>query len=187
MIYLTINDLFNQNYNWRDVTSSTPNFKTFYEVANNNFDETCFYQNNQYLDKVLKRLVNRWNNTQAILAVVEEGYDKTEVQKRFINKVLLKFQMTQDYYVEAIKRYESYLSDSKTLSNTSTTTTRFNDTPNSEGEYVGTNYTNNITETSTTTPIDKVDRYIQFRTLINNLYSDWVDEFKVFEYFTGDR
>lgn len=103
--------------------------------------------------------------------------DVAKISKKFQNILNL----TTWRYLTLLQEYEKYRSDpTGKISATSSGTTRFNDTPQMDGDYVGDTYTTNITRSETSSTSDTgsiMERLDQLYKKWRNVLKDWSNEF----------
>lgn len=105
-----------------------------------------------------------------------------EKQKNFIAKLLTIIEMTSPRYLKLLEVYTS--ADAELLDPVkigTTRTTRFNDTPQDEGDFANDSHTTNITEDNgeTTNDLDtKMGRIKEIESGYNNILLNWSNEFE---------
>ena len=102
-------------------------------------------------------------------------------QKNFIAKMITILEMTSPRYLKLLEVYAS--ADAELLSPVEITSeglTRFNDTPQDEGDFANDEHTTNLTQDSRTTTNDldtKMGRIREIESNYNNLLLNWSNEF----------
>ena len=105
-----------------------------------------------------------------------------EKQKNFIAKMLMILEMTSPRYLKLLEVYETaknQLLDPVNI--VSNGLTRFNDTPQDEGDFANDEHTTNLTEDSRTTSNDldtKMGRLSEIEKNYRNILLDWSNEFE---------
>lgn len=198
-------------YNWLDMAKTgsniskliTPNYDTKiltllarqnqlltlagYDMNNDTFSFiTTNTTYGEYIRNLINNLINRWLIEDIYLAVGEEEIPNTELVKKFCKKVIDRISKNYETYCKRLELKNTYLKDIKnTISSTSENVSRHNDTPNNNNDYSADHYTSDITKNTntTTTDIDAIDRYNQVLATINDIYNEWLDEFKEIEIY----
>ena len=141
-------------------------------IVNNNWANANFA-------KVLDLVVNRYKEQYAIFTDTEE-FDSNKV-KNFIAKLLNILDMTSSRYLALLGVYssaEGHLLDPVDLKTKGIT--RFNDTPQDEGDFANDSHTTNLTEIDNTTSNDldsKMGRIREIEGNYNNVLFNWSKEF----------
>lgn len=140
------------------------------------YANTMFYTNKGVLDRLIDLLTHRWIDSPNcyLLALDHELTD--EDKKAWHDKILGRIYSTMDLYVNRINKYDELAKKTLPTSLTSSSESRFNDTPTEEGNYSAENFTTNITQNKTSTDIDPVDRYNQLKALIEDIYAEWIEK-----------
>lgn len=138
------------------------------------YKSTLFYTNKSVLDRLVDLLTHRWIDSPNcyLLALDHELTD--EDKKAWHDKMLGRIYSTMTLYVDRINKYDELAKKTLPTSLTSSSESRFNDTPTEEGNYSADNFTTNITQNKTSTDIDPVDRYNQLKALIEDIYAEWI-------------
>lgn len=139
-----------------------------------------------YIRNLINNLINRWLIEDVYLAIGEEEVPSTEIVNKFGKKVLDRLSKNYETYCKRLELQSKYLTDIKnTISSTSESVSRHNDTPNQNNDYSADIYTSDITKNTntTTTDIDAIDRYNQVLATIDDIYSEWLKEFKELEIY----
>lgn len=130
--------------------------------------------------KVVDLLIKRfWDHY--CFYTYSEQVDNDKV-KNFIAKLLMILEMTSPRYLKLLEVYETtknQLLDPVNI--TSGGITRFNDTPQDEGDFANDEHTTNLTEDSRTTSNDldtKMGRIREIEKDYNNLILNWSNEFE---------
>ena len=84
---------------------------------------------------------------------------------------------TKDYYEPLIKAQQDNM-DNILADATVKSQTRFNDTPTTQGEYEGNDYTTNITTTTANVPESVRAKLAGLTSLIKDYYGSWLKEFE---------
>lgn len=108
---------------------------------------------------------------------VIESSDIDRISRQFQNILNL----TSQRYLVLLQEFNKY-NDNPTgkIEATSSGTTKFNDTPQMDGDYVGDNYTTNITRSESTTTSDSgsiMTRLDELYKNWKNILKDWTSEF----------
>lgn len=112
----------------------------------------------------------------------ESSEFSTDKQKNFIAKLLMILEMTSPRYLKLLEVYDS--AKNELLSPVEIKTeglTRFNDTPQNEGDFANDEHTTNLTEDSRSTTNDldtKMGRIKEIESSYNNLILNWSNEFE---------
>ena len=138
------------------------------------YANTLFYTNKDVLDRLIDLLTHRWIDSPNcyLLALDHELTD--EDKKAWHDKMLGRIYSSMDLYVNRINKYDELAKKTLPTSLTSSSESRFNDTPTEEGNYSAESFTTSITQNKTSTDIDPVDRYNQLKTLIEDIYAEWI-------------
>lgn len=138
------------------------------------YEDTLFYANASVLDRLVDLLTHRWldNPNCYLLGLDHEITD--EDKKAWHDKMLGRIYSTMTLYVDRINKYDTLAKKTLPTSVTSSSESRFNDTPTEEGNYSADYFTTNITQNKTSTDIDPVDRYNQLKALIEDIYAEWI-------------
>ena len=104
-------------------------------------------------------------------------YETTKLQ-RWETKLKLIYDLTRDKYETLLKYYASY-KDKLMDKIGSTTSVKFNDTPQNTGDFSAETYTSTYTETNTEVN-DKnyIAKLSEIQDLYNNVFASWLEEFK---------
>ena len=138
------------------------------------YANTMFYANKDVLDKLVDLLTHRWIDSPNCYLLVLDHELTDEDKKAWHDKMLGRIYSTMDLYVNRINKYDELAKKTLPTSLTSSSESRFNDTPTEEGNYSAENFTTNITQNKTSTDIDPVDRYNQLKALIEDIYQEWI-------------
>ena len=140
------------------------------------YANTMFYANKGVLDRLVDLLTHRWIDSPNcyLLALDHELTD--DDKKAWHDKMLGRIYSSMDLYVNRINKYDELAKKTLPTSLTSSSESRFNDTPTEEGNYSAENFTTNITQNKTSTDIDPVDRYNQLKALIEDIYAEWIEK-----------
>lgn len=84
---------------------------------------------------------------------------------------------TKDYYEPLIKAQQDNM-DNILADATVKSQTRFNDTPTTQGEYEGNDYTTNITTTTANVPESVRAKLAGLTSLIKDYYGSWLKDFE---------
>ena len=128
------------------------------------------------MDLVIKRFVAKYT-----FYTLEEEMD-IDKRNEFIAKLLMIMEMTSPRYLKLLEAYTS--SDNKLLDPvkiTSKALTRFNDTPQDEGDFANDEHTTNLTEDDreTSNELDtKMARLKEIESNYNNILLNWSNEFE---------
>lgn len=171
----------------KEARGSNPTMSNFFSkfCGLKNYDETGLAQYDVILDTLIKKLFNRWLNNSCIYLVASEHNELTiyDIYPQ-MRKILDKIDYTVPVYARFIADKQKYLEEIKsTVDTTITAESRHNDTPNANSDYSANEYTSDISKSTSTssTDIDPVERYKQVHDLIENVYRNWLNEFKEFE------
>ena len=140
------------------------------------YANTMFYANKDVLDKLVDLLTHRWIDSPNCYLLVLDHELTDEDKKAWHDKMLGRIYSTMDLYVNRINKYDELAKKTLPTSLTSSSESRFNDTPTEEGNYSAENFTTNITQNKTSTDIDPVDRYNQLKALIEDIYAEWIEK-----------
>ena len=138
------------------------------------YANTMFYANKDVLDKLVDLLTHRWIDSPNCYLLVLDHELTDEDKKAWHDKMLGRIYSTMDLYVNRINKYDELAKKTLPTSLTSSSESRFNDTPTEEGNYSADNFTTSITQNKTSTDIDPVDRYNQLKALIEDIYQEWI-------------
>ena len=154
------------------VVSSMSGYSTS-TISNGVWTDTNY---SKVIDLVVKRYLDYY-----CFYTTDENFD-TDKQKNFIAKLIMILEMTSPRY---LKLLEVYASASAQLLNPveieTSRLTRFNDTPQDEGDFANDEHTTNLTEDTGTTKNDldtKMGRIREIESNYNNLLLNWSREFK---------
>lgn len=206
--YYTVKDLIGDDFfdvyvlHFTDHYNHTPNIKSLYErkigmsdlpdwlasaeAPNFNYYQHIFrmflvnsLQPDVYFAYPLTKTVPAWEQTiEPTSEEITNFYYSAWVS--FFNKLY----QTGEIYIPLIKSAEANLEQVKNgVAASSTTVSRFNDTPQDEGTFDSDEHTTNITQQSTESNISAADRMLQYEELLKNYYDRWVAEFKLFLVF----
>ena len=140
------------------------------------YANTMFYANKDVLDKLVDLLTHRWIDSPNCYLLVLDHELTDEDKKAWHDKMLGRIYSTMDLYVNRINKYDELAKKTLPTSLTSSSESRFNDTPTEEGNYSADNFTTSITQNKTSTDIDPVDRYNQLKALIEDIYAEWIEK-----------
>ena len=191
-------------YNWLDIAATsaaltTPNYDESAAVllerqnqllilAGYSTSQTFSFitANSAYIGHLINDLINRWLINDVYLDVGETEVPSTEKVQQFCKKIIDKISKNYLPYCKRLEAQNKYLKDLKdTISSTIEGETRHNDTPNANNDYSADVYTSDITKNSntTTTDIDAIQRYQDVMSTIDNIYNEWLLEFKEMEMY----
>lgn len=128
------------------------------------------------LDLVVKRHLDHY------CFYTESNEFNTEKAKNFIAKLIQVLEMTAPRYLTILKAYkdsQNALLDPVRISNSGIT--RFNDTPQDEGDFANDEHTTNLTEDTRTTENDmdsKMGRIREIERSYSNILLNWSNEFE---------
>ena len=134
----------------------------------------------QEYGKVLDLVIKRYLDHYCFYTLSEEF--SVEKQKNFIAKMLYIVEMTSPRYLKLLSIYTS--EDNKLLNPveiSSEALTRFNDTPQDEGDFANDEHTTNLTEDTRSTKNDldtPMGRIREIESNYNNLLLNWSNEFE---------
>lgn len=135
---------------------------------------------NENYSKVLDLVVKRFHDHYCFSTMSSEF--SIEKQRNFIAKLLTILEMTSPRYLKLLEVYneakDELLSPVKIETNR---LTRFNDTPQDEGDFANDEHTTNLTEDTGTTNNDldsKMGRIREIESYYNNLLLNWSNEFE---------
>ena len=140
------------------------------------YANTMFYANKDVLDRLVDLLTHRWIDSPNCYLLVLDHELTDEDKKAWHDKILGRIYSTMNLYVDRINKYDELAKKTLPTSLTSSSESRFNDTPTEEGNYSAENFTTSITQSKTSTDIDPVDRYNQLKALIEDIYQEWIDK-----------
>lgn len=202
--YYTVEDLIGSNYfdkyilHFTDNFTHTPSIKTLFETKISSRDlpewiqsassNYTYYQHvfrmflvnssqpDVYFGYPITKTFHMWETAvEPTSEEIETFYYPAWVS--FFNKLY----QTGEIYIPLIKSAEANLEQVKNgVAASSTTVSRFNDTPQDEGTFDSDEHTTNITQQSTESNISAADRMLQYEELLKNYYDRWVAEFKLF-------
>lgn len=109
-------------------------------------------------------------------ALPEDIADIPKVQYR-LNQFMSWLNTTKDYYEPLIKAQQDNI-DNILADATVKSQTRFNDTPTTQGEYEGNDYTTNITTTTANVPESVRAKLAGLTSLIKDYYGSWLKDFE---------
>lgn len=128
------------------------------------------------VDLVIKRF---WEHYCFYTLSTEFPVDK---QKNFIAKFLMILEMTSPRYLKLLEVYAGANDDlMNPVEITTSRLTRFNDTPQDEGDFANDSHTTNLTEDTGTTSNDldtKMGRIKEIESNYNNILLNWSNEFE---------
>lgn len=128
------------------------------------------------LDLVVKRFLDHY-----CFYTTGEDYP-TNQAFNFMGKLIMVLEMTSPRYLKLLEVYET--TKNQLLDPVEITTggiTRFNDTPQDEGDFANDSHTTNLTEDSRTTSNDldtKMGRIREIESNYNNVLLNWSNEFE---------
>ena len=128
------------------------------------------------LDLVVKRFLGHY-----CFYTTSEDYP-TNQAFNFMGKLIMVLEMTSPRYLKLLEVYET--AKNQLLDPVEITTggiTRFNDTPQDEGDFANDSHTTNLTEDSRTTSNDldtKMGRIKEIESNYNNVLLNWSNEFE---------
>ena len=128
------------------------------------------------LDLVVKRFLGHY-----CFYTTNEDYP-TNQAFNFMGKLIMVLEMTSPRYLKLLEVYET--TKNQLLDPVEITTggiTRFNDTPQDEGDFANDSHTTNLTEDSRTTSNDldtKMGRIKEIESSYNNVLLNWSNEFE---------
>ena len=140
------------------------------------YANTMFYANKGVLDRLVDLLTHRWIDSPNCYLLVLDHELTDDDKKAWHDKILGRIYSSMDLYVNRINKYDELAKKTLPTSLTSSSESRFNDTPTEEGNYSAENFTTNITQNKTSTDIDPVDRYNQLKALIEDIYAEWIEK-----------
>lgn len=147
---------------------STPIWDSEHEKIKNDYRDV--------LDLVIKRFLTHY-----CYYTLSEEFDISKA-KNFIAKLVMVLEMTSPRYLKLLEVYEA--SKNKLLDPVEIASegiTRFNDTPQDEGDFANDEHTTNLTEDSRSTKNDldsKMGRIKEIESSYNNLLLNWSNEFE---------
>ena len=130
---------------------------------------------------IYKKVIGLYENDN----VAPSSDERKEIWRRFINQ----FNITAPRFIPLLEQYKLNESDPiAKLRSESTGQTRFNDTPQDEGDFANDSHTTNITETIASTESDSGSIVERLDALYKNWRSillEWSNEFKCLFYIGG--
>lgn len=129
------------------------------------------------LNSILDRYETCW-------IVYRDSYEKEEALQRraaaWVRKFRARYEETKDRYHAILNAYESSR-DNLLAKLGSTTSVRFNDTPQNSGDFSGESYASTYTETKTEADAqDLIDRLAKIQSQYMDVLRAWADEFRSF-------
>lgn len=180
-------------YKFKDLTNSaswqpTMTTQNFIQTLGYTYPQSKWYADREYYDELFTRLIDDWYDKDYYCFIdndpdftISEKDRLLAATKSVYRKMLTIAYNTHDKYIPAIKKYKEFLDSEPATVITSKSAVRVNDTPTQKGDYSADTYTSAITQSESTQSIDSVDRYQQVRHLLNNIYLQWMAEFKPLE------
>ena len=184
-------------------------FYSLYDVLKTETFDAQFlpFQNNKLLNDILEyysinysasdydnELFNNVLNRMSLYGIIKSDEELNDYQliakfKNWIYKFTSMLSRTSLYYSPLLSIYDSHINNlMNDLSTSSTSTVKFNDTPqavNSGGSLETDEFITNVTnsETQSTTPVDTpIQRIKEIQENFRNLINDWTNEFTMLFY-----
>lgn len=148
------------------------------------------YSANDYDNELFNNIINRMS----LYGIIKSSEELTDDQliekfKTWIYKFTSMLSRSSLYYSPLLSIYDSQMNNlMNDLSTTSTSTVKFNDTPqavNTGGSLESDEFITNVTnsETQSTTPVDTpIQRIKEIQENFRNLINDWTNEFTILFY-----
>lgn len=138
---------------------------------------SALFNDGEYKDILASLLISRFQNNWIIYSDISDIPSQKKIDS-FCIKLKYIYDTTKERYNKLLALYKSQ--ESKLLDKLeSTSTTRFNDTPQNAGDFSAEEYTTNYTEVSNTaTPDEMIKRLNNIYDLYHDLLADWVNEYR---------
>lgn len=130
------------------------------------------YQYTKQIANIYWRIINKYYNLDMIQWTFEDTEEEAKkVMRKFCNNI----EATHSKYVALIANQEEALLK-MTYSLESSSVQKFNDTPDSEGDYSAEKYTTNITKVTSNVAQNPLDVYEARKKALENMYTSWEED-----------
>jgi len=170
IIYYTLKECV--GVTWDSTFGGAPIYAIYLNVQGAQLNEL----NEEHVAKLWQEYIKPAYRNYFVVAVEHED-DKNSAFKEWLDSFVSLIFRTKDKYVPILKEYEA-AADKLMDDIKQTSTSRFNDTPQTTGSYISTSYTTNLTtnEVSTAGSTTAV-RLAEIRAAWENIMYEWFREF----------
>ena len=170
-----------KDYLWYQIMTTTGNPD---EVRGSEFSIVSILDKPE-IDEFWKRLLIKYEKGYVISASEDATDDNLKTPfRRVLARIFEKIVETQDSYIPLIRFQEANIDKlTEDLKIINSITSKFNDTPQSEGDYSTSDYTSTITKTinETSSPIGNIaDKLDVARKALTDIYDKWIYEFRTY-------